>query len=630
MARTNGGIIGKTNQASFGKCVVTSVTATGTFTATNPGTRAGQVLIVSGGGGSGSFSGGGAGGAKVFCSLPIPTSGVPVIIGGGGAALPARASGNNTYFGSTFTTGGGGGGGEGTAPNPSPAIGVPGGSGGGAGICGCGTPGTPIAGGTGVCGEGFPGGSFTSPGAGGGGGGAGAAGQNGQTPFLPGGCGSADGGAGIDVTPFFGTAPQPFYLSNVTGTGATASGIFAGGGGSGGLTNWNLQAGSGGTGGGGNGAAGTFPGGAGTAYNGRENSGGGGGSGDAAGSPKGSGGSGIVIVKELSKASGMWSLQSQFSAQQQGTWPKVLFPMTAQIMVVGGGGTSHSAPSTGGGGAGGMILATCQISNSETNSFPITIGAGGAGGRTNPAGGPIIGAKGCNSVVEIDGVTYTAFAGGLGALCNSVPCAAKNGGSGGGGSGEGGPATGGSSIQSSCSPTPLQPFAFGNSGGTGDPGPRQGAGGGGAGSGGSPFPGSTGGSGKDVTPTFGAAPQPFYGPTAGIYAGGGGGSHQSPAPAKAGGPGGGGRGGGLVCGVRTEGQAGLINTGGGGGAGQAGNTTPGPEGNAGNGGSGIVLIKVPSAHAPGTFTASPCTNTVTVQPCGAKVAKFTVSGTLTI
>jgi hypothetical protein len=38
---------------------------------------------------------------------------------------------------------------------------------------------------------------------------------------------------------------------------------------------------------------------------------------------------------------------------------------------------------------------------------------------------------------------------------------------------------------------------------------------------------------------------------------------------------------------------------------------------------------VPSSYS-GAFTASPCTNTITTQPCGAKVASFTVSGNLTI
>jgi hypothetical protein len=28
-----------------------------------------------------------------------------------------------------------------------------------------------------------------------------------------------------------------------------------------------------------------------------------------------------VVVKELNKASGVWSMQSQFQAKSQGTWP---------------------------------------------------------------------------------------------------------------------------------------------------------------------------------------------------------------------------------------------------------------------------------------------------------------------
>ena len=55
--------------------------------------------------------------------------------------------------------------------------------------------------------------------------------------------------------------------------------------------------------------------------------GGGGGSGrrtsPASNFPGGAGGSGIVIVKELNKASGVWSMQSQFSARSQGTWPTI-------------------------------------------------------------------------------------------------------------------------------------------------------------------------------------------------------------------------------------------------------------------------------------------------------------------
>jgi hypothetical protein len=60
------------------------------------------------------------------------------------------------------------------------------------------------------------------------------------------------------------------------------------------------------------------PGGAGTA--GTVNTGGGGGGGGQAGGAGGAGGSGIVIVKELNKATGVWSLKSQFSAVKSGTW----------------------------------------------------------------------------------------------------------------------------------------------------------------------------------------------------------------------------------------------------------------------------------------------------------------------
>jgi len=50
MARSNGGIIGVSNKASFGKCTVTTKTSSGTIT-TQPGTTVVQALIVAGGGG---------------------------------------------------------------------------------------------------------------------------------------------------------------------------------------------------------------------------------------------------------------------------------------------------------------------------------------------------------------------------------------------------------------------------------------------------------------------------------------------------------------------------------------------------------------------------------------------------
>lgn len=100
------------------------------------------------------------------------------------------------------------------------------------------------------------------------------------------------------------------------------------------------------------------------------------------------------------------------------------------------------------------------------------------------------------------------------------------------------------------------------------------------------------------------------------YAGGGGGG--SYGTGGSGGTGGGGAGG-SAGGSATAGTA---NTGGGGGG-----TGSAPTGGAG--GSGIVIVRVPSSTG---ISVSPCTNTVTncVGPANDKVAKFTVSGTLTV
>ena len=52
MGSPNGGIIGVVNPTSFGKCTVTSVTASGPLT-TQPGTRIVSYAVVAGGGGGG-------------------------------------------------------------------------------------------------------------------------------------------------------------------------------------------------------------------------------------------------------------------------------------------------------------------------------------------------------------------------------------------------------------------------------------------------------------------------------------------------------------------------------------------------------------------------------------------------
>ena len=53
------------------------------------------------------------------------------------------------------------------------------------------------------------------------------------------------------------------------------------------------------------------------------------------------GGPGVVIVKELNKASGVWSMQSQMAAIQSGTWvlPVVEYTGINFLVVAGGGGT---------------------------------------------------------------------------------------------------------------------------------------------------------------------------------------------------------------------------------------------------------------------------------------------------
>ena len=61
---TNGGIIGKSNNASFGKSVQTVVTATGTHTS-QAGTRSIDAVIVGAGSGGGNNTGGGGGGGQV-------------------------------------------------------------------------------------------------------------------------------------------------------------------------------------------------------------------------------------------------------------------------------------------------------------------------------------------------------------------------------------------------------------------------------------------------------------------------------------------------------------------------------------------------------------------------------------
>ena len=142
MPRTNGGIIGKRNLTSFGKCTTTSFTSSGNI-CTQANTRIAKTLLVAGGGGAG-YGRGGGGGAGGHREIEIPVCGstqYPIVIGGGAAgstsntAFGANGS-DSTAFGSTSTGGGGGSSNGSLAPSPASFNygGHPGGSGGGSAI----------------------------------------------------------------------------------------------------------------------------------------------------------------------------------------------------------------------------------------------------------------------------------------------------------------------------------------------------------------------------------------------------------------------------------------------------------------------------------------------------------------
>ena len=304
------GVINPEYVAATGGSVVTSgdfkihaFTSPGTFCVSSAGNGAGSnklsnLLVVAGGGGGG-FSdiggAGGAGGLRNIACVPIAASPYPITVGGGGASKAATGSvpcfgpggtGSNSVAISYTGAGGGYGAGGPWGVNP----GGPGGSGGGAGDSP--SPDPPSTHGVGNTPpvsppQGNPGsGAYCGTGgagirAGSGGGASCAAGQPG-------------GGAGLNVAPFFGSAPQPFYQANQPLRGNTACGQFAGGGGAGGDGPPGKDGGVGGVGGGGKGSSpGNNAGQAGTTNSG----GGGGGAENTRNQPSGAGGSGIVLIK---------------------------------------------------------------------------------------------------------------------------------------------------------------------------------------------------------------------------------------------------------------------------------------------------------------------------------------------
>jgi hypothetical protein len=250
------------------------------------------------------------------------------------------------------------------------------------------------------------------------------------------------------------------------------------------------------------------------------------------------------------------------------------------IVVAGGGGGGSGAGAGAGGFREGLGLNDSYTGSPlrsptgvpvTATSFPIVVGAGGAG---SPVGNANPGCSGNNSSFS----TITSAGGGRG---NDYGPTGTAGGSG-SGSGSAGPGAGGAGN------TPPVTPPQGNAGGD-HPGSHganySGAGGGGAGAAGTPAPspncGTAGGAG--VTTEITASPV--------AYAGGGGGGVLAPGGgAGAGGTGGGGAGN-NSSGSPYAGTAGTTNTGGGGGAGGGSGTSSPQRGGGGNGGSGLVIIR---------------------------------------
>jgi hypothetical protein len=242
----------------------------------------------------------------------------------------------------------------------------------------------------------------------------------------------------------------------------------------------------------------------------------------------------------------------------------------ADVLVIGGGGGGGGAEASngyGGGGAGGGAggYMSGRIFINYTNcGYPISIGAGGAGGANNPQST----GSGCNGTMGIASCALglIAIGGGFGGG-DETGTNAGNGGSGGGQGGDNTGTQGCGTLGQGCA------GGYANT--------RNGGGGGGASTTGCHGYGGTGAGGQG---------RAWYNGT--TYAGGGGGGNGAAVnTTTCGGTGGGGNGsatdgtsGNQVAGGTAT--AGTANTGGGGGGGAAGRAQGGQ-----NGGSGIVIVR---------------------------------------
>jgi hypothetical protein len=258
-------------------------------------------------------------------------------------------------------------------------------------------------------------------------------------------------------------------------------------------------------------------------------------------------------------------------------------------MVVAGGGSGGSGfpcgSGSGGGGAGGFRESKSGVDSytaspleGATNitvtatTFPITVGAGGAG-KDGGAPAFLVGNPGSTSVFS----TITSAGGGGGGSGDAEGACGAAGGSGGGGG------YGPSSSPGAGNTPPVSP-PQGNAGGNPSPGSSApgyaASGGGGAGAAGSKFPGpqvgGAGGAGVSTEITGSAVTR----------SGGGGGSIRNSSPGTGGAGGSGGGGAGSPGNSPASGTAGTANTGGGGGGGAGAPGSP-----SGSGGSGVVVIR---------------------------------------
>ena len=514
---------------TVGPYTVHTFTTVGSHTFTPRYACFAEVLIVAGGGGGGGSAavwagaatyyggGGGAGGMIVNPVVPLQSQPYTIVVGGGGG--PGGNGNPSSAFGLTAVGGGYGGTGFAT-------IGGVGGSGGGtAGWGGFGNGGPVPAAGT--PGQGNSGGysssaNYTTDNGAGGGGGAGTAGID-----IGGGTNRNSAGYGGDgLANNYRTGVDEWYAE-----GGVGSAWYPG-------QTTHLIGGS------------TY---GGPSSDGAANTGSGGGGGRFGG-VVGSGGSGIVVVRYLTAATGTYIIHT---FTKSGSFTPIK-PGFAEVLVVAGGGGA----STGGGGAGGVCYNSAYPLIAAT--YSVVVGEGGIGAQ--PAATTTLRTNGGNSSFD----TLVAIGGGAGGE-NDVANGAQVGGSGGGGgvnsttntngaAGTAGQGNAGGSVSITYRATPYPT-----------------AGGGGAGAVGTgPINATTAGNGG-IGVAYSTSGSTTY------YGGGGGGGCSVTGNYGAGGLGGGGYGGPI------SGNDGIPGTGGGGGAGGSADLVRAGKG--GNGGSGVVIIK---------------------------------------